>query len=65
MVYSVWPEVVELMESKAAAIFAPGNPEKFHTVSLSYTQRQPLFESAFGIQFEYSKHYYTCTAEKL
>lgn len=32
MVNSVWPEVVELLETRATSVFAPGNPDKFYKV---------------------------------
>jgi len=33
MVNAVWPEVVDLLETKAMSIFAAGNPENFYKVS--------------------------------
>ena len=32
MVNSVWPEVVELLETQATSVFAPGNPDRFYKV---------------------------------
>ena len=32
LVNSVWPEVVTLLDKRAAAIFAPGNPDTFYKV---------------------------------
>ena len=32
VVNAVWPEVVAVIDEKAAVIFAPGNPDTFHKV---------------------------------
>ena len=32
IVNAVWPEVVAMIDEKAAVIFAPGNPDTFHKV---------------------------------
>ena len=34
MVNSVWPEVVDLLETRASSVFAPGNPDKFYKVRI-------------------------------
>ena len=34
IVNAVWPEVVAMIDEKAAVIFAPGNPDTFHKVDL-------------------------------
>ena len=32
IVNAVWPEIVAVIDEKAAVIFAPGNPDTFHKV---------------------------------
>ena len=32
LVNAVWPEVVQLIETRLVSIFAPGNPDAFHQV---------------------------------
>lgn len=32
LVNAVWPEVVNLVETRFGSIFAPGNPDSFHQV---------------------------------
>ena len=39
MVNSVWPEVVELLETQANSVFAPGNPDRFYKVIFQFFQR--------------------------
>ena len=34
LVNSVWPEVVSNIEAKTSSMFAPGNPDIFHAVSI-------------------------------
>ena len=36
LVNAVWPEVVANIEARTPSIFAPGNPNVFHQVLLSY-----------------------------
>ena len=36
IVNAVWPEVVAQIDEKASVIFAPGNPDTFHTVHQFY-----------------------------
>ena len=34
LVNAVWPEIISNIEARVPSIFAPGNPEVFHTVSV-------------------------------
>lgn len=39
IVNAVWPEVVAMVDEKAAVIFAPGNPDTFHKVIFCTTAK--------------------------
>ena len=49
LVNAVWPDVVTLIEQKASLIFAPGDPNAFHKVSLVYLVASNLRVSCVGL----------------
>ena len=42
LVNSVWPEVVSNIEARTGSIFAPGNPDIFHAVSILENVLHPV-----------------------
>ena len=48
IVNAVWPEVVAMIDEKAAVIFAPGNPDTFHKVKFCTIAKNVSF-SGFSV----------------